>query len=141
MSNGDGENRALELRVAGARSRDVGKGTALLSRESIRQLGSTVLNIHTRGMPLGDGLDLAEQTERYAGADLENLARKAGLQALREDVEKTSVPMRIFEKVLGETNPSVTADMQRRYRRMSEELKQENVTARRVRFQPQSAAS
>ena len=45
-----------------------------------------ILRIHTRGMPLGDAVDLdayAEQTHGFVGADLENLVREAAMNALR----------------------------------------------------------
>ena len=45
-----------------------------------------ILRIHTRGMPLADDVDLdrhADTTYGFVGADLENLAREAGMQALR----------------------------------------------------------
>ena len=49
----------------------------------------TILEIHSRKMPLADDVVLAElalQTENCTGADLENLCREAGLLALREDI-------------------------------------------------------
>ena len=45
-----------------------------------------ILGIHTKGMPLADDVDLASlaaRTERFTGADLEDLVRRAGLAALR----------------------------------------------------------
>ncbi len=45
-----------------------------------------ILGIHTRGMPLGDGVDLeryAENTHGFVGADLENLAKEAAMTAMR----------------------------------------------------------
>ena len=50
----------------------------------------TILGIQTKAMPLADDVDLdvlAEKTERFSGADLENLVRKAGLLALRADLD------------------------------------------------------
>lgn len=41
-----------------------------------------ILGIHTAKMPIGKDVDLdeiAERTERYTGADLEDLVRRAGL--------------------------------------------------------------
>src|SRR5690606_6162462 len=46
-----------------------------------------ILKIHMQGMPLADDVDvrlLAERTSGYTGADLEDLTRRAGLNALRE---------------------------------------------------------
>jgi SpoVK/Ycf46/Vps4 family AAA+-type ATPase len=46
-----------------------------------------ILHIHTRGMPLSDEVDLealADQTDGFAGADLEGVCRRAALLAIRE---------------------------------------------------------
>ncbi len=88
-----------------------------------------ILQIHTKNMTLANDVNLdaiARRTEGYSGADLENLVRRAGLHALREDVNASEVPMRFFEKALGETAASVTEEMAREYERMAEQLKQEN---------------
>ena len=51
------------------------------------QLGREhILEIHTKSMPLAKNVDLskiAAQTERFTGADLEDVVRRAGLNALR----------------------------------------------------------
>ena len=92
-----------------------------------------ILQIHTRTMPLADDVDLdalADQTEGYTGADLENLTRRAGLQALREDAEADTIPMRFFEQARKETRASVTPEMQKDYQRMVDQLKQESPRGR-----------
>src|SRR5918994_6810234 len=73
-----------------------------------------ILKIHTSKMPLGDDVnldELADRTQGYTGADLEDLVRRAGLQALRENVGASTVPMRLFEAALKETHASVTPEM------------------------------
>jgi len=65
-----------------------------------------ILEIHTRGMPLGKDVDLeklAEITHGFVGADLEALAREAAMSALREimpeiEFEKEYIP---YKKLLG----------------------------------------
>lgn len=55
-----------------------------------------ILDIHTRGMPLAEGVDisrLAEITHGYVGADLEALAREAAMICLREVLSKTNVSL------------------------------------------------
>ena len=50
-------------------------------------------------MPLAKDVDLdmlAERTERFTGADLEDLVRRAGLFALRGSIEATEVTMAAF---------------------------------------------
>ncbi|WP_101298196.1 CDC48 family AAA ATPase [Halegenticoccus soli] len=45
-----------------------------------------ILQVHTRNMPLADGVDLdvyAESTHGFVGADLESLAKEAAMNALR----------------------------------------------------------
>ena len=51
---------------------------------------SHILHIHTRRMPLADGLDtesLARATGGYSGADIEALCREAALACLRRSVD------------------------------------------------------
>ena len=50
-----------------------------------------ILKIHTKGMPLKD-VDiesLVNETEGFSGADLKALAREAGLNAIRKNLDKT----------------------------------------------------
>ena len=87
-----------------------------------------ILGIHTRRMPLAEDVDLmelAEGTEGYTGADLENVARTAGLLSLRQDPEVSQITHQAFVDALGQTRASVTPEMQREYERIAEQLKQE----------------
>lgn len=55
-----------------------------------------ILDIHTRGMPLTDDVDLkhlADITHGYVGADLEALAREAAMICLREVFNKPGVSL------------------------------------------------
>jgi len=97
-----------------------------------------ILKIHMREMPLGADVDvdsLAERTQGYTGADLEDLTRRAGLNALREDLEANRIDMRFFEDALKETRASVTPEMEREYERIAEELKRESPQGRKIGFQ------
>ena len=88
-----------------------------------------ILKIHTRNMPVGDDVDLeslAARTDGYTGADLEDLVRRAGLQALRADLNVETVPMHYFEEALTQTRASVTEEMDREYRELVRTLKQES---------------
>jgi transitional endoplasmic reticulum ATPase len=85
-----------------------------------------ILAIHTTGMPLADDVDLekiAQHTDRFTGADLEDLVRRAGLTALRRGLDTNHVTMADFETALSETRASVTADMLEEYERIQETLK------------------
>ena len=87
-----------------------------------------ILGIHTKGMPLADDVDLdvlAARSERFTGADLEDLVRRAGLFALRGSIEASQVTMAEFEGALVETRASVTPEMERDYEKIQESLKQE----------------
>jgi transitional endoplasmic reticulum ATPase len=97
-----------------------------------------ILKIHTAGMPLASDVDLerlAEATRGYTGADLEDLVRRAGLQALREDLQAQQVEMRFFEEGLKETRASVTPEMEREYEDIADSLKRESPRGRTIGFQ------
>ena len=77
-------------------------------------------------MPLADDVDLdslAQRTERFTGADLEDLVRRAGLTALRRGLDAVKVTKEDFEIALGETRASVTPEMLEEYQRIQETLK------------------
>jgi transitional endoplasmic reticulum ATPase len=96
-----------------------------------------ILRIHTGEMPLAEDVDLetlADRTHGYTGADLEDLVRRAGLQAIREDLETAEVPMRLFESALKETRASVTPEMEREYEELQEQLKRESPRGRQIGF-------
>jgi transitional endoplasmic reticulum ATPase len=89
-----------------------------------------ILAIHTSDMPLADDVDLeslAQRTERFTGADLEDLVRRAGLTALRRGLDTGKVEMADFEAALSETRASVTADMLEEYARIQDTLKSDAV--------------
>jgi transitional endoplasmic reticulum ATPase len=86
-----------------------------------------ILAIHTGRMPLGKDVDLdeiAERTERFTGADLEDLVRRAGLSALRQSLDVKQVTMDHFEKAFDETRASVTPEMEQEYETIASKLKQ-----------------
>ncbi|MFP3952152.1 MAG: CDC48 family AAA ATPase [Candidatus Bathyarchaeia archaeon] len=66
-----------------------------------------ILQIHTRGMPLGDDVELqhiAEVTHGYTGADLEALSREAAMKALRRylpqiDLEQKRIPHEVLDQM------------------------------------------
>jgi transitional endoplasmic reticulum ATPase len=75
-----------------------------------------ILGIQTQKMPLADDVDLdaiARQTDRFTGADLEDVVRRAGLVALRRSLQSTAVTMADFESALTESRASVTPEMGR----------------------------
>jgi transitional endoplasmic reticulum ATPase len=97
-----------------------------------------ILKIHSKGMPLADDVDLdtiADRTDGYTGADLEDVVRRAGLQALRENLDVQHVGMHYFEQALTETRASVTPEMDREYRELVRTLKQESPRGGRIGFE------
>ena len=87
-----------------------------------------ILSIHTANMPLAADVDLdhlAGATDRFTGADLEDLVRRAGLFALRESLEAREVTEKHFEQALEETRASVTPEMEQEYEQIAGKLKQE----------------
>jgi transitional endoplasmic reticulum ATPase len=104
-----------------------------------------ILEVHTTRMPLGDDVDLdalAAGSERFTGADLEDLVRRAGLGALRADPDVERVTMAHFEAALEESRPSVTTEMEREYEDLARRLKQESPDgSRRIGFGAEPGAS
>jgi transitional endoplasmic reticulum ATPase len=87
-----------------------------------------ILGIQTKKMPLADDVDLdslAARTDRFTGADLEDLVRRAGLFALREALSATTVTGVHFDRALKETRASVTPEMEAEYEKIEANLKQE----------------
>ncbi len=89
-----------------------------------------ILAIHTSKMPLAKDVDLesiARRAERFTGADLEDLTRRAGLTALRRGLDSAEVTMADFETALVETRASVTDEMLADYERIQDTLKADAV--------------
>ncbi len=88
-----------------------------------------ILGIHTRGMPLAEGVDvagLARQTYGFVGADLAALVREAAIEAIRgimpqlnleegtippEVLDTLSVTRRDFEEALKRVQPSAMREV------------------------------
>ena len=86
-----------------------------------------ILKIHTARMPLAKDVDLgaiAAQAERFTGADLEDVVRRAGLNAIRRkggDVDKVNAAD--FAAALAESRATVSAEMEAEYLKVKGELK------------------
>ncbi|MBO4248095.1 MULTISPECIES: CDC48 family AAA ATPase [unclassified Halomicrobium] len=94
-----------------------------------------IFQVHTRGKPLADGVDLdqlARKTEGYVGADIEAVAREASMAATREfinsvdpddiddSVSNVRITMDHFQQALDEVGPSVDEDVRERYDEIEE---------------------
>jgi transitional endoplasmic reticulum ATPase len=66
-----------------------------------------ILQVHTRGMPLAEGVDLdqyADSTHGFVGADLESLAKEGAMNALRRirpqlDLEQDEIDAEVLESM------------------------------------------
>ena len=87
-----------------------------------------ILKIQTGKMPLAADVDLstvAARTDRFTGADLEDVVRRAGLNALRRSLKAAEVWMVDFEEALKDSRASVTPELEREYEAMKARLKQD----------------
>ena len=83
-----------------------------------------VLQIHTIKVPLDKDVNLdkiAEKTEGFVGADLENLVRESAMLALREDINIKIVSKKHFDEALKKVRPSVTKTTMDVYQKMEEQ--------------------
>lgn len=88
----------------------------LISREEI-------LKVHTSKMPLADDVSLkhiAQVTEGYSGADIENLCREAGMEAIRESMyDFDKIEYRHFEVSLNRIKSTLSQNVVQRYEEMA----------------------
>ena len=86
-----------------------------------------ILRIHTAKMPLAADVDLAgiaAQAERFTGADLEDVVRRAGLAAIRSrGADASEVTAADFVEALKDSRATVTPEMEAEYAKMKGELK------------------
>lgn len=67
-----------------------------------------ILQIHTRGMPLSDDVnlaDLADETHGFVGADIESLTKEAAMKALRRylpeiDLDEEDIPPSLIDRMI-----------------------------------------
>jgi transitional endoplasmic reticulum ATPase len=85
-----------------------------------------ILEVHTTDMPLANDVSLkhiAQLTEGYSGADLENLCREAGMEAIREKMEKfDKIEYRHFEFALEKIKSTLPNEIIQRYEAMAKEI-------------------
>ncbi|MFA5993178.1 MAG: CDC48 family AAA ATPase [Candidatus Pacearchaeota archaeon] len=121
LSEMDGLEELKDITVIGATNRPDMLDPALLRpgrfdrillvQAPTKEGRSQVLKIHTTKMPLAKDVNLdevAEKTDGFVGADIENLVREAAMLALREDINNKQVSKRHFDEVLRKVRASVT---------------------------------
>ena len=88
-----------------------------------------ILEVHTKNMPLEEGISLkniALMTEDYSGADLENLCREAGMQAIREKLEDFDiVEFKHFEYALSKVGSTLQKETIDKYENLAKQLAQD----------------
>ena len=88
-----------------------------------------ILEVHTKNMPLKEDVSLKNlslMTEGYSGADLENLCREAGLQAIREKLEDfESVEFKHFEYALSKVGSTLHKEIIDKYENLAKQLAQD----------------
>ncbi|MFX1382811.1 MAG: AAA family ATPase, partial [Promethearchaeota archaeon] len=86
----------------------------------------SILEVHSKNMPLAEDVSLkriAQITEGYSGADLENVCREAGMQAIREKREKLEkIELRHFETALDKITSTLPKSIIEQYDTMTQDL-------------------
>jgi transitional endoplasmic reticulum ATPase len=85
-----------------------------------------IFKVHTRKMPLADDVNLeklADMTDGFSGADIENLVREAAMAAVRSDWKTKPVHMKHFKAALEETRPSISQEDVKRFMELAEQVK------------------
>jgi len=84
-----------------------------------------ILQVHTKEMPLAKDVNLkeiAQKTDGYVGADLENLCREAGMVAYRENPDATEVAQKHFVSALKIIRPSVDEEVIKFYQNLADSM-------------------
>ncbi|MEM3282119.1 MAG: AAA family ATPase, partial [Candidatus Micrarchaeaceae archaeon] len=87
-----------------------------------RETREQIFKVHMKHMPIDKSVDigrLAEMTENYTGAEIENVCREAGMNAIRND--RDVVRMDDFERALAEVKPAIPKEVADRIKRFKEE--------------------
>ncbi|MBA7618562.1 ATP-dependent zinc metalloprotease FtsH [subsurface metagenome] len=82
-----------------------------------------ILEVHTHSMPLANDVSLkhiAQITDGYSGADLENVCREAGMQAIREKMEDIDkIEYKHFEFALSKIKSTLPTEIIEKYEDMA----------------------
>ncbi|MFX1410403.1 MAG: CDC48 family AAA ATPase [Promethearchaeota archaeon] len=85
-----------------------------------------ILEVHTKNMPLAEDISLkkvAQDTDGYSGADLENVCREAGMQAIREELNNLKeIKKKYFDFALSKINSTLPREIIDRYENMAKQI-------------------
>jgi transitional endoplasmic reticulum ATPase len=82
----------------------------------------SIFNVHTKRMPLDKDVNieqLAKETEGYTGAEIENICREAGMNAIR--TKKDRISKADFDFAIKEIKPAIPKEMEDRIKRFKDE--------------------
>jgi transitional endoplasmic reticulum ATPase len=85
-----------------------------------------IFNVHTRSMSMDEDVsisELAEKTNYYVGADIENLCREAAILSLREDITRTTVSRKHFLEALRKSQPTMSERTLEYFNNLSQNLR------------------
>ncbi len=88
-----------------------------------------ILKVHTKNMPLAKDVDLkklAKDTDGFSGADVESLAREAGLNAMRENMNAKEVKKKHFAEAIEEVTPSIDEAVIKHYEKLMDKMRSRN---------------
>ena len=85
-----------------------------------------ILKVHTKNMPLAEDVSLskiAQSTDGYSGADLENLCREAGMEAIREKLEKLDkIEKKHFDHAISKIKSTLPKEVVENYERLAKQI-------------------
>ena len=84
-----------------------------------------IFKIHTKGMPLTKDVSLEElagKCEGFSGADINGVCREAAMLSLRDDIKAKKINKKHFEKAMSDFRASITDDIIKYYKKVTEEL-------------------
>ncbi len=113
-------NRPEDLDPALLRPGRFDKVIEILMPDALARL--EIFKVHTKRMPLDKDVDIGELaniTEEYTGAEIENIIREAGMGAIRG--KRNVVRKEDFMKALMEIKPAVPKEVAERIKRFKEE--------------------
>ncbi len=98
-----------------------------------------ILEVHTKKMPLAENVSLkeiAQNTVGYSGADLENVCREAGMQAIREKMDSLEkIENKHFEFALSKIKSTLPKEMTERYESIAKQITESrNITESKADF-------
>lgn len=100
-------------------------GTKILVSLPDKEMRKNIFKVHTKRMPLAQNVsfdELSERTDGFSGADIENLCRETGLNALRENISATVVSKKHFEDALKMMAPSIPKNVAEYYQNIDKKM-------------------